>query len=641
MEFRRGLGVTSILRSTMLLVGLLWLSPPLDAAPAVHPAAEPETPALNPGDFLHHLAGREGGGSQLRALRGFFDTHGREELRELIRRQNPRRLDWAVGLFTQDGLEEILRKRGGDFFLFLLHATFDAQQHLIYLDSRTPLNAQRLVTSAVEGEGRFTGALSLFGSQVALSRFRAVVDVLTQQIPKAQFLDTFYSDPYLVANAVRVFAERDPTGRWLENFLGYFSDDRVRGELFSRDLPGLVVSFATVHEISEGKVVPEVFGFFDLTETELAQLIEKDAVSFAYVFYGAYQLGSEKFRYLIDAMGKALFRQALFAHTKWLANYLMGLHKTSILSAVPDMSMVARNLETIENDHPHLLRYRGFDTRSITPVTRLLEDFVSDSPEAFLRRPDRVRRTQQVLLGMLALYQRMLDQYGSEVVLTETEFHLLKLQILSSTRFAALLDSASSNYEVGAQLLRDKSMRVVPLVLAHELAHQIFTLLGFDAQRLSAVSIHELSADIAARAIDQMLVQTGSHAVSMGEYHDKIVAWSDYAHNREVSEEMIISSGDEHIIGRTQLGHIVRGYEMADRHVDWMRLFVVATELMRHNQSMRFRDFVEELVIRSTFAESAGERSTVQRDLTQASFAGVSAQMVDAELIANYLEAIR
>jgi len=512
---------------------------------------------------------------------------------------------------------------------------------LAYLDGRYRLDARRLVTSAIAGEGRFTGALSIFASRVEVSRFRSVVAVLTEQIPESLFLDTLYQDPYLVANAISVFAERDPQGRRLQEFLGYFPDDRIRGELFSRHLPGLVVSFATLQKIRQGNTVPEVFGFFDLTETELAQLIEKDAVSFAYIFFGAHQLGSEKFRQLTEVVGKAVLRRALFSHPQWLANYLMGLHKTSLLSATPDIAMVECNLALIEKDHPYLLRFRGLETGSVTSITELLEAFVADTPEVFLQRPDKVRRTQQVLLGMLALYQRIFDQHGSGAVLGETEFQLLKLQILTSTRFSILLDSASANFEVGHLLLRDKTMRVVPLVLAHELAHQIFTLSGYDAQRLSAVSIHELSADIAARAIDQLLNRTGTNPLSMTEYQKKIVAWNDYAHDRTISETMIVSSGDEHIIGRTQLGHIVRGYAMAGRYVDWVRLLVVAVELMHQNEAIRFRDFVEGLVIRSTFAEREGERPTEESRGKPTSFAGRSTQMVDAQRIADYLEAIR
>jgi hypothetical protein len=54
---------------------------------------------------------------------------------------------------------------------------------------------------------------------IDIRRFTAIVQVLADALPRDAVLKSFYSDPYLLASAIRIFAERDPDGIELEEMI--------------------------------------------------------------------------------------------------------------------------------------------------------------------------------------------------------------------------------------------------------------------------------------------------------------------------------------------------------------------------------------------------------------------------------------
>lgn len=631
-------------------LGVVLLLYPLLAGVAAEsnsaePSAEPDPRLILERDFTAFLDALAAGVPPRRDELGrLFDEHGLDELQQLILKHGVGKTRWAMALFGPGEWGRIVSRRGGDFFLLLLQALLDAKEHIVHLGEVFQLEARRLAASAIEEEGRFTAALSVLSSCVAIADFRALVGVFERKLPPGLLIETFYEDPYLVAHALKVIGGRDPTGQWLERYLDYFPDDGARGALFANDLPGLVVSFATLHEISDGEAVPEVFGYFDLTRPELVRLIGKDALSVAYVLYGAHLLGSGGFHALIEAVGKDTLRKALFLHTKWLASYLMGLQEISYLSTTPDISDMARSLEAIEKRYPYLLRFPGRSDLTITERTEPLVEFMVLPADELLRRPDRVRCVHEVLLGVLALFQGMLDEHAPGAALNERQYRLLKLQILSSTRFSGPFDSASSNFELGERMLRKNSVPMIPLVLAHELAHQMFALHGFDAAGLSGFSIHELSADIGARAVAQLLDRQGVLGEALRLYEERVVSRDDFARHNRIPEDQLIALGNEHIIGRTQLSYIIEGFAAAGEPIDWERMFALAIDLLRRHDSPRFREFVERLVIDYVYlaeaqAPAPGDAEGVTANIPPA--LRTDAQLIDASRVRTLIGHVR
>jgi hypothetical protein len=156
-------------------------------------------------------------------------------------------------------------------------------------------------------------------------------------------------------------------------------------------------------------------------------------------------------------------------------------------------------------------------------------------------------QTRVYLLGLLAVYQHVLYTQMPDAVLPRSQFELLKLQILYSTRFSKNLNNMMSNFEVGRHMIKDNEMQTIILYLAHELAHQIYSISGFDAPLLSAASIHECGADIAARCIAQRL----GYRSGMEGYWDNIIRHDDYSDDAHITEGDLIGYGIAHKIGRT------------------------------------------------------------------------------------------
>jgi hypothetical protein len=226
----------------------------------------------------------------------------------------------------------------------------------------------------------------------------------------------------------------------------------------------------------------------------------------------------------------------------------------------------------------------------------------ADLPTAseYLNSRDSGIQTRVYLLGLMAVYQHVLNIHIPEALLTRSQFELLKSQILYSTRFSKNLNNLMSNFEVGRHMVKDNDMQTIILYLAHELGHQIYSINGFDAPLLSAASIHECSADIAARCIAQRL----GYRSGIEGYWNKIIRHDDYSDDVQITEDDLIGHGIPHKIGRTQLGYIIRAFANRSYDLDWETLFAVSLSVLQKKTKTKHLSYVQNLVAGYIYSHS-------------------------------------
>jgi hypothetical protein len=529
------------------------------------------------------------------SIRTFLGESALIDLIELIDNFGSNAVARGIRLFPKNRLHELLNSHGEDFFLTALHCSIAAHRHLSILNQYFGIDRHRLADAMKNVGGRFTGALIIFET-IDEARFDLIARIFKGALPAGVFLQPFYDDPYLLATAMRIFSQRDPSGAELKSFFSYFPDSLTRSELFLQDLPGLVVAFSTIEKIQSGKKVLWVKEFLDISDHQLADLIRRKPLDLAYVLHGGYRIGIHNFKQLIESIGRELFQTALSDHTAWLAYFLNGLEKVTILSSDADFHEINTAKRDIESHYPFLLRYGNFTEPDINRVMTLFADLPPTSD--YLNRRDGGIRTRVYLLGLMAVYQHVLNIHMPEALLTRSQFELLKSQILYSTRFSKNLNNLMSNFEVGRHMIKDNDMQTIILYLAHELGHQIYSISGFDAPLLSAASIHECSADIAARCIAQRL----GYGSGMEAYRNKIIRHDDYSGDVRITEDDLIGLGIPHKIGRTQLGYIMRAFANRSYDLDWETLFSVNLSVLQKKAKIKHLSYIQNLVAGYTYS---------------------------------------
>lgn len=532
-------------------------------------------------------------------MNAFLSEFALDDLDHLINLFGSQRIKSSLQWFDRTALDDLIQINGDDFFMVALHATIGAHGHLSVLDSLFDIDPDRLTRSLQHSRGRYTGALIIFET-IEVDQFRDIIRAFASALPPDVFMQSFYKDPYLLASAVRIISKRDPNGGALKEFLSCFPASRPREDLFSKDLPGLVVAFSTIQEIKAGNKVLWVKEFLDVSDEQLALLIHRKPVDLAYVLYGGYRIGIDEFKLIIESIGRQHFRIALMEYTSWLADFLTGLKKVSYLSSGADFDGIDAAKAFIMRHHPYLLQYDSYASPDWDRVLKLFDNLPAG--RTFIKREDKSIQIRAYLMGLLAIYQRLLHEHMPHAMLTPTQFNLLKWQILCSTRFSEKLDNMMSNFEVGRFMVKNKHMETIILFLGHELAHQIYSICGFDAPLLSAVSIHECSADIAARCIAQRL----GFVTGMSEYEQNIIQEDDFSEDNSIRESDLIAQGIPHIIGRTQLGHIIQGFKNNAIDIDWEILFPVTLAVLRNKTKMRYVSYVRSLVAGYTYCSANG-----------------------------------
>jgi hypothetical protein len=522
-------------------------------------------------------------------IRAFMGKSALIDLNELIDKFGSAAVARGIRQFPKNRLHELLNSHGDDFFLMALHCSIGSHHYLSILNQRFGIDPHWLADAMKNAGGRFSGALIIFET-IDKECFDLIARIFEGALPAEVFLQSFYEDPYLLATAMRIFSQRDPLGNELKAFLAYFPDSHTRSELFLQDLPGLVVAFSTIQEIKSGKKVLWVKEFLNISDRQLADLIRRKPVDLAYVLHGGHRIGIHNFEQVIESIGRELFRVALTDHTAWLAKFLNGLEKVTILSSGADFHEINAAKRIIESRYPFLLRYDNYTEPNINKIMALFADLPAASD--YLNSRDSGVQTRVYLLGLLAVYQHVLHIHMPDAVLTRSQFELLKSQILYSTRFSKNLNNMMSNFEVGRHMVKGNSMQTIILYLAHELAHQIYSISGFDAPLLSAASIHECSADIAARCIAQRL----AYRSGMEGYWNKIIRHDDYSDDAHITEFDLIGHGIPHKIGRTQLGYIMQAYANRSYDLDWETLFSVSLSVLQKKTKMKHLSYIQNLV---------------------------------------------
>lgn len=544
-----------------------------------------------------------------------------DDIDSFLKKNDPLTARQAASLFGQAGLKDIIEAHGEDFFTVMLHNTVGCYSYLDLLDDTFGLDPQRLTQTVIASKSRYTGAMIIL-EDIALSHFRSIVQVLDAALPTEVMLDSFYRDPYLLSSAIRILVKGDPQGAKLKEFFTFLPDKSGMIRLFRDDLPGLVVTFKTIQEIKFGNGNQWASQALSLTDEQLGRLILQKPESMAYILYGGYRIGIDNFKTIIRDIGEQPFQEALDKHTHWLADFFTGMKKISSFSSEVDFNETKAALAAIRENHSHLLEYETY----LDPKFRRIMELFAHLPQAeqFLSSTDKAIQTRVYLLGLLSLYQRILHERIPEAKLTALQFNLLKQQILYSTRFTQHLNNMISNFEVGHVMVQDKKMETIVLLLAHELAHQIYSISGFSAPLLSSNSIHECSADIGARSISQRL----GYNAGIEEYADKYVRPDDYSENDKVKEGDLIGQRIPHILGRTQLGYIVQGLNNSEVQVDWQTLFSVNLSVLREKTKIKNMSYVRDLVGAYTYYTDSGAVSydAMQRftDMYERSYASAS-----------------
>lgn len=549
----------------------------------IHETGDPFYHALT--DYLDNISERE----DRQPLQAYMGEFALKELDDLIGKFGPATIKQVIRHYPATRFQEMLETQGDDFFLVALHASLGSRHYLSLLDRRFGIDPHWLADTMIKAGGRYTGALIIL-EDIDKVHFERITRVFADALPPDLFLQSFYYDPYLLASAMRIFSQRDPEGKALKSFLAYFPDNHTRAELFIQDLPGLVAAFSTIHEIKAGQEVLWVKEFLDISDHQMANLLRKKPIDLAYVLHGGHRIGIKLFKQVIESIGREHFRHALINHTAWLANFLNGLDKVTILSSGTDSQEIAEAKRVIATQYPFLLDYDSYLDPHFDRVTALFETL--PAAHVYINGPDNAIHTRVYLLGLLAVYQQVLHQHLPDAMLSPSQFDLLKTQIIYSTRFSKNLNNMISNFEVGRLIIEDNGMEAIVLYLAHELAHQIITINGFDPPLLSAASIHEGTADIAARCIAQRL----GYGAGMEEYWQKIIQYDDYSDDQQMTEAELIGQGIPHQIGRTQLGYLIQAFENRGSPVDWATLFSVSLSVLRDKAKIKHLTYIQNLV---------------------------------------------
>lgn len=519
----------------------------------------------------------------------YFNEISRNDLDDLILKFGKEKIRNAIRRFAPKTMFDVLSSHGNDFFMVLLHTMVEAENHLRILDQLFDYSPVEFAESVIRSRERFTGALLIMQS-IRIEHFAAIVETIKKRTYQQTFIESFYKDPYLTSSAINIIAERDSDGQDLDKFLNYLPTEKSRSDLFMENLPGLVVLFSTIQEIKNKGNNYLDFGFFDLDQRQLDYLISHRPDDLALFLYSCNNLGDDNLKKLIHSIGDKNFSLILAKHTRWLAEFIAGLDRISIFSTSCDFNEIEEALSYINNNYSYLMDYVTYLPSKIGRVEQLFTD-IPDS-KVFLLSNNRAVQARVYLLGILAIYQNILYDHMPEELLPRSEFELLKLQILYSTRFSDSLNNMISNFEVGSLFIQECSMESIILFLAHELAHQIYSIGGFNTSLLSTSSIHECNSDIAAKAIAIRLKFTQKKI----DYANQIFLKENYSDNRNINEFELISHNDPHIIGRTQLGYLKNGFKNSNIEIDWPRLFSVTISLLRDKSKIKNFDYIKDLV---------------------------------------------
>ncbi|TKB05523.1 hypothetical protein [Desulforhopalus sp. IMCC35007] len=474
--------------------------------------------------------------------------------------------------------------------MVVLHNIAATQDQLSIINEFFKLDSKQFVDSVIRARGRFTGAMILL-QDINIHSFAAITNAFAKALPSGIFLQKFYEDPYLLASVICIISKRDADGVFFNEFLELFPDSNIRAELFSKDLPGLVVAFSTIREATSGKNILWVNELLDVSDTELAQLISNKPVDIAYIIHGGHNIGSENLKKLIDSIGKDHFKLLLVEQTIWLADFLTGLNKISYFSSTFDFSESIKAKTYIEKNHSYLLNYNSHLPFNHDQVTDLFENLPNAAD--FLKSDDKATQTRVYLLGLLSVYQHILYSHIPQSMLNPSQFELLKTQILYSTRFSKDLNNMISNFEVGSLMMKNRSMESIILLLAHELSHQIYSVIGFTSPLLSTASIHECNSDIGARCIAQHV----GYSAGITEYEYFVFNQDDYSKNVSIMETDLINLRVPHKIGRTQLGYIMRGFKNSNITIDWEIFYAVSLSVLRNKSKMKNFHYIKKILI--------------------------------------------
>lgn len=512
-----------------------------------------------------------------------------DELDTLTEEFGVERVVSALKLISEPELYSLLQKHGEDYFFVLVRNIVLADTYLDIAGTLFSITGKDIIACAMVKKSRLTGALLLMGD-IELSRFATVLNTLSENISDTTFLHSFRDDPYLLLSAIRIIAQRDPDGSYLTEFFDTFTNRERLEFLFTHDLPGLVVAFSTIQEIRSGNDSRWANEVLHITEEHLSRLIMQKPANLAYILYGGYRIGIENFKKIIDEVGRERFAKALENHSSWLADFFTGMNKVTPLSTQVNFKEVARSKAIIKHNYPYLLDYETSLPSQIDKVIILLKNL--PNADQYMESESISLQTKIYLLSLLSVYQNIFHETMPEIKLSPLQFELLKVQILHSTRFSAHLNNMISNFEVGGGMLKGNSIETVILLLSHELAHQILSVVGFDSPLLSTASIHECSADIGARAIAQRLNLT----VGMVEFREKYVVDDDFSRVSTIKESDLIGKRVPHQIGRTQLGSIVSGFQKSSIAIDWEVLFGLNVAILYNKEKMLYLNFVRDLV---------------------------------------------
>ncbi len=531
-----------------------------------------------------------------------FDEFTKAELERLIEKFGVLNVKQAIDRFPDADSDRLIRTNGLDYYLMFIHTVLASKDYILFLDTAFNVNHRYLLKSAQDNKGRFIGALIIFET-IEFEKFSAIINVFLTNLKSNTFLESFYKDPYLLASAIRILAQRDPKGENLKTFLSYFPNDQLRSQLFSNDLPGLVVAFSTVQEIKTGETRPWVNSFFEMNDKELALLIHKKPVQSAYVLYGGHQIGIDNFKQVFKGVEQEVLKAGFIAHTDWFANFIVGLKKINLLSSDADLSRADVSTSNIKTHYPFLLQYNSYLPGNIEHVMTLFQNLPEKSDFLYSKDKDLIIRVY--LLGLMAVYQNILYDFMPSAVLSLEQFELLKLQILLSTRVSENLDTMVSNFEIGKSALKGREMETIILSLAHELAHQIYSIRGFNSISLPGHSIHEFGADIAALCMAQKL----GYCLGMEEYKQKVMNRDDFSRHRKVDGGLLTAIDASHKIGRTQLGYVVKGFDKVGIIINWELFFPITLRLLENRTEIELLQFIYQLVSGYAYGSAAGYKN--------------------------------
>lgn len=537
-------------------------------------------------DYLRETSDKETNNSNILK---YIDEVSKHDLDNLILKFGKEEIRNSLVRFTPNILLDVLNSHGCDFFMVLLHTMVETENHLEILDKVFDFSPVEFAESALRSRERFTGALLIIQS-IKIEHFAAIVATIKKFTYSKTFIESFYKDPYLTAYAISIIAERDRDGQDLEKFLNYLPTEKLRSDLFEKKLPDLVVLFSTIQELrKKGNdfVNLELFG---LDKNQIIDLVSHKPYDLALFLYSCNNIGVDNLKKLINSIGEKNFSLILARHTHWLAEFIAGLERLSIFSTSCNFNEIEEAITYINSNHSYLLDYTTYLPRKIRKVEQLFYD-IPDS-NVFLTSDSRAIQARVYLLGILAVYQNILYNIMPQELLPRSEFELLKLQIIYSTRFSDSSNNMISNFEVGSLFIQNSSMESIILFLAHELAHQIYSIGGFNTYLLSTSSIHECNSDIAAKAVAIKLKFTEEEI----EDANQIFLKDNYAENNNINEFDLISHNDPHVIGRTQLGYIKNGFNKSNIAIDWERLFSVTISLLRDKGKVKNFDYIKNLI---------------------------------------------